>query len=255
MKKVSRHYSSHLTLFPVLALAVASVVALGAGPKRAAAAETAASAAEWSLNATIIEACSCPMFCQCYFSTKPAAHADAHAGHAGMAAEHYCRANNVFHVNKGSYGETKLDGAKFWIGMDLGAEFSDGEMDWAVLHFDPAVTKEQRAGIVAALGKLYPVKWKSFTVGADAPIEWTATKDRAVAKLNGGKDGEVILNRWAGNTNDPVVINNLKYWGAKHNDGFVLMPNEIEAYHLTDKAFEFKGTNGFMITFDIASKD
>ena len=27
---------------------------------------------EWSFNATIIEACSCPMFCQCYFNTKPA---------------------------------------------------------------------------------------------------------------------------------------------------------------------------------------
>ena len=33
------------------------------------------------------------------------------------------------------------------------------------------------------------------------------------------------------------------------------MPNEIETYRLGDKAFEFKGTNGFMITFDIASKD
>jgi len=215
----------------------------------------AAAPSDWSLNATIIEACSCPMFCQCYFSTKPSAHAGAHAEHGGPASEHYCRANNVFRVNKGNYGATKLDGAKFWIGMDLGAEFSDGEMDWAVLHFDPAVTKEQREGIVAALGKLYPVKWKSFTVGADAPIEWTATKDRAVAKLDGGKGGEVALNRFQGNTSDPIVIHNLKYWGAPRNDGFVLMPNEIETYRLTDKAFEFKGTNGFMITFDITSKD
>ena len=29
-------------------------------------------ASDWALNATIIEACSCPMFCQCYFNTKPA---------------------------------------------------------------------------------------------------------------------------------------------------------------------------------------
>jgi hypothetical protein len=33
------------------------------------------------------------------------------------------------------------------------------------------------------------------------------------------------------------------------------MPNDVEAYRLTDKAFEYKGTNGFMITFDISSKD
>ena len=32
-------------------------------------------APDWKMNATIIEACSCPMFCQCYFATKPAAHA------------------------------------------------------------------------------------------------------------------------------------------------------------------------------------
>lgn len=235
----------------LLSVLLASLAFFAPQPRNA----QAAAPGDWSLNATIIEACSCPMFCQCYFTPRPSAHAGAHAEHGGAATEHYCRANNVFRVNKGSYGTTKLDGAKFWIGMDLGAEFSDGEMDWAVLHFDPSVTKEQREGIVAAMGKLYPVKWKSFTVGADAPIEWTATKDRAVAKLDGGKSGEVVLNRFAGNTDEPIVIHNLKYWGAKRNDGFVLMPNEVEAYRLTDKAFEFKGSNGFMITFDINSKD
>ena len=44
-------------------------------------------------------------------------------------------------------------------------------------------------------------------------------------------------------------------WNGGRNDGFVLMPNEVEAYRLGDNAFEFKGTNGFMITVDIASKD
>jgi hypothetical protein len=48
---------------------------------------------------------------------------------------------------------------------------------------------------------------------------------------------------------------NLRYWGAPRNEGFVLMPNEIEAYRLGDKAYEFKGTNGFMITVDITSND
>ena len=56
-------------------------------------------------------------------------------------------------------------------------------------------------------------------------------------------------------TEDPVVITNLKYFGAPRNDGFVLMPNEIEAYRVGTKPFEFKGTNGFMITIDINSKD
>ena len=39
---------------------------------------------DWSMNATIIEACSCPMFCQCYFDHKPASHAE-HASMNGMS--------------------------------------------------------------------------------------------------------------------------------------------------------------------------
>jgi hypothetical protein len=34
-----------------------------------------------------------------------------------------------------------------------------------------------------------------------------------------------------------------------------MMPNAVEAYRAGDKPFEFKGTNGFMITLDINSKD
>ena len=89
----------------------------------------------------------------------------------------------------------------------------------------------------------------------DAAMEWKFTKDRAEARLDGGKTAEVVLRRNPGMTDDPVVIKNLKYWGAPRNDGFVLMPNEVEAYRVGDKPFEFKGTNGFMITFDMNSKD
>ena len=56
-------------------------------------------------------------------------------------------------------------------------------------------------------------------------------------------------------TNEPVVIKNLRYFGAPRNDGFIMMPNTVEAYRVGDNAFEYKGTNGFMITFDINSKD
>ena len=209
------------------------------------------------MNATIIEACSCPMFCQCYFDTKPAGHSAAgHEGHGGAAAgEHFCRANNAFKVNTGHFDQTKLDGAKFWLGGDLGDDFSKGQMDWFTVTFDPAVTKEQRDGIQKILGHLYPVQWKSFTVMPDKPMEWQATKDRAVAKLDGGKAAEVVLKRFPGMTEEPIVIKNLKYWGAPRNDGFVLMPNVVQALRVGQKPFEFKGTNGFMITVDINADD
>jgi hypothetical protein len=52
-----------------------------------------------------------------------------------------------------------------------------------------------------------------------------------------------------------MVMKNLKYWGAPRNDGFVMMPNTIETLRTGDQPYEFKGTNGFMITVDLASKD
>ena len=83
----------------------------------------------------------------------------------------------------------------------------------------------------------------------------SATKDRAEARLNGGKNGELVLRRYPGMSDDPIVIMNLRYFGAPRNEGFILMPNEVEAYRVGDKPFEYKGTNGFMITIDMNSKD
>ena len=243
--KVSLRHS----MVGVVLLVVAGVLGTVAAAEGAAA---PAQSPDWSMNATIIEACSCPMFCQCYFNAQPAAHGGGHEGHG---AEHYCKFNNAFQVNKGSYGATKLDGAKFWMAGDLGGDFSKGQMDWAVVTFDPAVTPEQREGITKILGVVYPVKWNAFTVAKDAPMTWKANKDHAEARLDGGKTAEVVLNRYPGNTSAPIVIQNLKYWGVPRNDGFVLMPNEVEAYRTGDKPFEFKGTNGFMITIDVSSKD
>ncbi|HKW14458.1 MAG TPA: DUF1326 domain-containing protein [Candidatus Krumholzibacteria bacterium] len=240
----------------LLVLAAFGVAAMPLSPS---AADNAAK--DWKIKTTIIEACSCPMFCQCYFNSEPAA-PEGHMMHGDMSSMdhgtsgHFCKFNNCFHVDKGKYGNVKLDGAKFWVAGDLGGDFTKGEMEWAEVTFDPSVTPEQREGIKTILGAIYPVKWGSFTVAPDAAMDWTASGKTARAALDGGKKGEVVLNSGEyGSTDKPVVINNLKYWGVPRNDGFVLMKNEVEAYRTGDKAFEYKGTNGFMITFDMSSKD
>jgi hypothetical protein len=254
-------------LVAALAVMGGAATALAADPADAAKAkaadatkpaEAAKPAVDWAMNTTVIEACSCPMFCQCYFNAEPAGHGGAgHEGHGG-GAEHFCRANNAYKINKGHYGATNLDGAKFWISTDLGANFADGEMDWAVLTFDKSLSQAQRDGIAAIAAALFPVKWKSFTTAEGNIDKWEFTKDEAIALLDGGKTAEVHLKRPAGsgNTADPIVIKNLKYWGAPRNDGFVMMgPNVVEAYRVGPNAFEYKGTNGFMVTLDITSKD
>ena len=50
-------------------------------------------------------------------------------------------------------------------------------------------------------------------------------------------------------------LENIAYFGAARNDGFKMMPNEIETWKVGDKAFEFSGTTGFMVTVDMSSDD
>ena len=66
-----RKSSLRLIVF-LLATAGVGALVLGAG---------AQATPKWSMNATIIEACSCPMFCQCYFGTHPAEHHGPNGGH------------------------------------------------------------------------------------------------------------------------------------------------------------------------------
>ena len=204
---------------------------------------------DWAINATAIEACSCTHFCPCYFNPQPTAH------HEHGKADRYCKFNNAYKVNRGNYGPTDLTGAKFWITGDLGGDFSQGQMNWALVTFDKATTNQQRQALGEIIGYVFPVKWKSLKTAVGDIDTWTYDKDSAHATLNGGKTAEVKLKRFRGMGDEPAVLKNVKYWGTPRNDGFVMMPNELEAYREGPDAFEFKGTNGFMLTFDMTSKD
>ena len=203
---------------------------------------------DWHFNGTVIEACSCPMFCQCYFNTEPASHPE----HDG---EHFCKFNMAYKINEGHHGDTDLTGVKFWIAGDLGASWEDGETEWAIVTFQSGTTDAQKAGVATALGHIFPVKWKSFEVAEDAEIEWMATEDRAEAKLAGGMHAHTILNKHEGLGGETGVLENIAYFAAPRNDGFKMMPNEVETWKVGDRAFEFNGTTGFMVTVDMSSED
>src|ERR1700730_7837360 len=81
---------------------------------------SAAPAADWAINATAIEACSCPHFCMCYFNAHPAAH------HESGKTEHFCKFNNAYKVNKGHYGSPNLAGAQISVTGGLGGELFQG---------------------------------------------------------------------------------------------------------------------------------
>ena len=104
----------------------------------------------------------------------------------------------AYKINKGYYGDTDLAGVKFWVAGDLGHSWQKGNTEWAVVTFQPGTTDAQKAGVSNTLGHIFPVKWKAFEVAEDAEIEWTATEDRAEAKLAKGVKAHIILNKWQG---------------------------------------------------------
>ena len=207
---------------------------------------TAAGKPDFSMTATYIEACSCDMFCPCYFNP--------HSTH--KRGDHYfCEANLVMKVDKGHYKDVKLDGVKVWIATDLGHEWSMGKLDWLALTFDSSVTQAQRDAMLDILPKLYAPNFKLLGVDA-APIEWNidATKGVATARLPDGK-GEVILDRWQGpDSTKESVLHNVKYFGAQSNTGFRMWKNRRHAYNHHGKKFEYSGTNGFLITIAVSGQ-
>lgn len=200
---------------------------------------------DFDITASYIEACSCDMFCPCYFNTRSTHH------HEGE----YCRANLVFRTDKGYYKDTKLDGAKVWLAVDLGSDWSTGKDSWVVIHYDPSVTPEQKTALNDILTQLYPIKWEKADVDT-AGFSWKVDTKAGVAqaKMNNGK-GEVVLERVSGNDpNREVVVHNLKYWLAQSNNGFRMWKSKHEAFDGHGHNFSYDGTNGFLITIHFSGK-
>lgn len=215
--------------------------------------------AEWSLNMDVLESCSCPVFCQCFFTGKPPAAEGMHHGHAA-GEQHYCRFNQAYRVNSGHSGEVRLDGVRFWFLGDAGDDFGKPKLDWAILTFDPSVSGAQRDALLGNLRHLRwyrPERWKSYSIGEDAPVEWTADEKGARATLGSGAVAEIALSTMLGLHDQPVKISNMEYFGFPRNSGFVLMPSTLLAYRRADRPFEYKdkGTNGFRTTLDMSALD
>src|SRR5260370_7238850 len=71
---------------------------------------------DFDMTPSYIEACSCDMFCPCYFNTHSTNHMD--MGEHKLE-DHFCRANLVLKVAKSYYTHTKLDAAKLCLRRDL----------------------------------------------------------------------------------------------------------------------------------------
>ena len=199
----------------------------------------------WQARLTYIEACSCDLFCPCYFND--------HASHQGTGA-HSCNFNNVARFNSGKYNNVDLAGVKVWLSGDLGADWATkGQADWLIVHFEPKATKEQKDGVMAIMTKIYPVKWNSVEMDT-SDITWQISKDgkTAYAKLANGK-GEVKLTRFGGpNPEQPSQINNVRYFAASWNSPFSLYHSD-HYFKSGNKSYTLQKANGFVVTVESTS--
>jgi Protein of unknown function (DUF1326) len=201
--------------------------------------------ATWQVRIQYIEACSCDLFCPCYFND--------HASHQG-SGEHSCTFNNVGRVLKGKYGDVELTGMKYWLSGDLGADWATkGQAGWLVATFEPKATQAQKDAMMAVLGKIYPVKWESVQFDSSG-ITWTLAPDgkTAHAKLANGK-GEVTLTRASGaDPSRAPQVANTRYFGATWNSPFSLYYSD-HRYKGFGKSYELHHANGFVVTVEHTS--
>jgi len=213
----------------LLAAAVAAILLLAATPDRA---------KTFSVTADTIEACSCPLFCSCYFGPS--------------ANEHMCEANNVYKFRPGShYGKVDLSNQLVWVSLDLGGEWHKHPgpgmpTNWAVVTFDKSSSPEQREAIGAVLNNVFPVKWGKFSTREDS-ISFSDGPKVAEAKLASGM-ASVRLDKAIGpDKTAPTAVKNLQYWFSNSNDGFNLA---YGTHHFDgDNKFSYEKRNGFTIAW------
>lgn len=212
-------------LLLVTVIVLAALVLVWAGGEKS-------SKTPWSIKASYIEACSCRMFCPCYFSTQP--------------DKHMCEFNMGILINQGKVGTTKLDGMKLWLSGNLGEDFGDGQVEWIVATFEPDATQEQMDAVGKILSQLYPAKADEFKI--DKKQITLQFGDQPYAKLGKG-EAEIKLDMIKDKHGKLVTVRNLNYWGANSNKGFVL-GYSTHHYEGNGKEFDWVHKNGFLIDIE-----
>jgi hypothetical protein len=186
------------------------------------------------MKARYFEACSCHLFCPCYFNQ--------HAEHPK------CEFNMAVNVEEGMSGDVNLAGAKYWLTGDLGDKWgTEKKGAWVVVSFDPKTSKAQRDALAPIILKTYGLEWGDLKV-QEASIEISQTGDIAEAKLDGGKMAHLKLRRVPGDDGKGVILKNVSYFQASKNQGFEMYKSIEHSSALPGHAFNYSDRNAFLIT-------
>ena len=188
------------------------------------------------MKADYVEACSCHLFCPCYFNK--------HAEHP------YCEFNMAVTVREGRSGTVDLAGARYWLTGDLGEKWGDTKhAKWVVVSFDPATSKAQRDILAPLILKTYGLEWADLKV-QEAAVTIQKSGDIAEAKLGDGQMGYMKLKRVPGEDGKGVVLHNVSYWGASRNEGFELYKSIEHRADIMGHKFAYSDRNAFLITIE-----
>ncbi len=154
---------------------------------------------EWQIRGEYFEACSCDFVCPCPTS-----------GLAARPTKGHCAVGLVFRVDRGQYGNTRLEGLSFAVLADTPGPMIQG--NWTVgLILDERATKEQRealttiasgqgGGPMAALAPLIgrfggaeakPIKFEMS--GMRRSVSIPGVLDIAIEGIAGAKPDEPIF--------------------------------------------------------------
>src|SRR5256886_4209868 len=179
LKHISNRKGEDMKALPLIGLVLALAASLAAAPGES----------SWRMKADYVEACSCHLFCQCYFSDS---HGHKHAEHP------FCEFNMAVTVREGHSGNVDLANTKYWLTGDLGDKWgTENKATWVTVSFDPKTTQAQRDALALIILKTYGLEWGELKV-QEAPIEIQQSGDIVEAKLADGKQAYLKLRREPG---------------------------------------------------------
>jgi len=188
----------------------------------------------WRMKADYVEACSCHLFCPCYFNK--------HAEHP------MCEFNMAVTVRQGHSGNVDLANSKYWLTGDLGDKWgTEKKAAWVIVSFDPKTTQAQRDALAPIILKTYGLEWGELKV-QEAPIDIRHSGDIVEAKLSDGKQAYLKLRREPGVDRKGVVLKNVKYFDAVQNDGFQMYKSIEHRAAVAGHEFSYSDRNAFLIT-------
>src|SRR5437879_4094895 len=195
---------------------------------------SASGAPSWRMKADYVEACSCHLFCPCYFNK--------HAEHP------MCEFNMAVIVREGYSGNVDLANTKYWLTGDIGDKWgTEKKATWVTVSFDSKTTQAQRDALAPIILKTYGLEWGELRV-QEAPIEIRQSGDIVEAKLADGKQAYLKLQREPGIDGKGVVLKNVKYFDAVQNDGFQMYKSIEHRADVQAHQFSYTDRNAFLIT-------